>query len=151
MFNKIRSFVDDIESSVYRVLKETINENDYIIIDMITQDQLFEQGIDGTGNKIKNQITGELGYRRFTIQVKISKNQPIDRITLKDTGSFYDSINVVGTDDELVVSSNIGITPDVIEKYGIDVLRPTRENLEEFINEYYLPNIKEYVNNKITR
>lgn len=151
MFSKIRNFIDELEFKVTDILKETINDFDYIIINMITEDQLFEKGIDGTGEKIKNQQTGSLGYTRFTIRVKISKSQPIDRITLKDTGSFYNSIRVEGTNNSLIVSSNIGITADIIEKYGIDVLRPTKETMEEFIKEYYLPKLKEYADSKKSR
>ena len=50
--------------------------------------QLFELGEDSLGDSL-----GE--YSPFTVEKKKDKNQPFDRITLKDTGEFYNSFVVV--------------------------------------------------------
>lgn len=62
----------------------------------------------------KNQLFGGLNrddkditpsYHPKTIQIKAAKGQPIDRVTLKDTGDFYDGIFVDVNRVSLIIDS----------------------------------------------
>lgn len=141
MFSKIKRFIDDLEKGVFEVLKETVRENDLILKNYIVNEQLFKEGIDGKGVKLP-------GYKRTTIRIKISKNQPADRTTLKDTGDFHASIEINAFSDRIEVSSNLSYSEFIIRRYGEDSLKITKENMEEFFALYFLPNLKDYVSSK---
>jgi hypothetical protein len=61
-----------------------------IIIDTITDNQLYEKGIDGTG-----QSLGE--YAAVTIEIKKEKGQRFDHITLRDEGDFHSAFRMDAT------------------------------------------------------
>ena len=144
MFNKLRQFVDMLEMQVFKELQDAIKANDLILKNYVIENQLFEQGIDGDGQKLP-------GYRRTTIRIKISKGQPADRTTLRDSGDFHASIQIKAFSDRFEVESNVPYDEFIIRRYGQKVLKITKENLTEFFNVYFVPNLKRYVDNQITR
>ena len=75
------SFFENIESILFEITNEKDTQD--FLIDTL-QDQLFTTGEDGDGVSLGN-------YSPITIKIKKRKGQPTDRITLKDTGAFYDS------------------------------------------------------------
>lgn len=105
------------------------------IIRLITQDQLFSDGVDGDGDSL-----GE--YSNFTKAIKLSKGQRIDHVTLKDTGAFYDSFRIIVNKDSIDVfadDSSIYDTP-LTKMYGLEILGLTEENkgwLFDFLVENY--------------
>lgn len=112
-----------------------------MIIQMNTEDQLEEEGIDSLGRAL-----GE--YSPYTIALKRMKGDRYDHITLKDTGAFYDSWIV------WVDTSGINIDADdtshydkpLFEVWGVDVLGLTEDNLailQEVIAENYINLIME--------
>lgn len=73
---------------------------DKFIPDMI-RERLWEQGIYSTGQPIKTySATAGNVYSAYTIEGtesyegKKAKNQPYDRVTLRDTGDFYRSFTL---------------------------------------------------------
>ena len=75
------------------------------------QEQMF-QGKKKTGGVIKPF------YRPVTKRIKKAKGQPYDRVTLKDTGAFYDAMIVdVGT-DVYNISSEDNKAGDLEAKYS---------------------------------
>jgi hypothetical protein len=94
--------------------------------------QLYELGIDSKGVALED-IGGE--YSAFTIAEKIRKGQPIDRITLKDSGEFYDSFEVVADS----VGFNFIVDPlkgdnNLFEDWGQDIVGLFPPNLKIVIN-----------------
>ena len=69
------------------------------IIRLNTEDQLYEEGIDSQGRSL-----GE--YTPYTIEIKKSKGQRVDHITLKDTGAFYASFKVRATKTDLIIEAD---------------------------------------------
>ena len=63
-----------------------------LVIDLNTKEQLFE-GVNSKGEELEN-IRG-FGYAQRTIEIKKEKGLPYDRITLFDTGDFYDTFKVI--------------------------------------------------------
>jgi len=143
-FKNLIGFVRDIEDRlIFETAEQVFNQFGFVIKDFIVNKQLFREGIDGTGERIAP------GYARTTIRLKISKGQPADRVTLHDSERSVDSITIEGTADSLVISSDVVYDKYIFKKYGKDVIRPTAENLIEFIEKFYIPRLKERVQNQL--
>lgn len=128
-------------------LENTILDNENIIVEMITQQQLYEQGIEGRGIEISSYAP----YAESTIRKKIKKGQPTNRVTLKDTGDFYKSLRIEFDDKGFYIASNDFKSPYLLEKYGPTIFRLTNENLKTLIHKYIRPaltvKLKEYLQN----
>ena len=83
---RLRKFKDILEQE----LKDEILKHEEVIVNMIAEEQLFEQGIEGRGIKIMSYQP----YKPSTIKRKLKKGQPTDRVTLRDTGEFHASLHV---------------------------------------------------------
>lgn len=87
-----------------------------LIIELNTHNQLFQSGKDGTGKPIVPK------YAAATIKYKRQKGQPVNRVTLRDSGDFHRSFNVRFIDDQIIISANDPKTLALVEKYGEDIL-----------------------------
>ena len=144
IFDKQKRFIDEFELSIYSELEIAIRSFDFVLKDLVINKQLFREGIDGKGEKLP-------GYRRTTIRLKISKGDPADRTTLRDSGEFYSHIQIDAFPDHFEIVSNVNYDKFILKRYGNDVLRITDENFREFMKNYYLPKLKDYVNNKFAK
>jgi hypothetical protein len=142
MFESQKRFVGELEANLMKELEHTIQSFDFVLKDYVINKQLFRQGIDGDGVKLP-------GYKRTTIRYKIAKGDPTDRTTLRDDGDFYRHIEVTATTQYFVVSSDVPYDDKIIKRYGKGVLKITNENMREFMDAYFLPNLKEYVSDKM--
>jgi hypothetical protein len=135
---KIIRILDKQEELIQEIFKST--ELQEMIIDLNTRDQLFEKGEDSLGRKLED-IGG--GYAPYTISVKIEKGQPTDRVTLKDTGVFYDSFKVVvpsGADYIIIEANPYKEGVNINDEWGGHVIGLKSENLSK---------IKDYVHEKL--
>jgi hypothetical protein len=144
MFGAQKKFIDDLQFQLMKELEMTIRAFDFVLKDYIINKQLFTQGIDGDGIKLP-------GYKRTTIRIKIAKGDPVDRTTLRDKGEFYAHIRIDAFSDRFEVGSDVSHDKFIFKRYGLNVLKITNENIREFMNVYFLPNLKEYVSKQITR
>jgi hypothetical protein len=109
-----------------RIMRQVfVNENlDAVISDMNTEGQLWF-GIRADETAI------EPAYTRRTVTRKLKRGQPVDRVTLKDTGRFYASFRAI-----LLPSGDIDIDAtdskiDALEaKYGDTITGLTPGNTE---------------------
>ncbi len=102
------------------------------IIKMNTEDQLFDKGIDSLGVKL-DSIGG--GYTAFTLSIKSEKGQPTDRVTLKDTGEFYESFRIrLGADFFVIEANTIKDQDDLTARWGKDILGLTEESTQKLID-----------------
>ena len=62
-----------------RLIQSIILENEYVITDMNSEDQLYEQGINRLGVNIMDYAP----YSPLTIEIKKEKGQPYNRVTLR--------------------------------------------------------------------
>jgi hypothetical protein len=131
-----------------RIAKEIVRDNDNTLIDMNAQDQLFAKGVNRLGVRIDEYRP----YSPSTIKVKIKKRQPYDRVTLKDTGEFYDSFYVETSEDRFYIKASDEKTVWLIKRYGVEIFGLTNESLAEFINDYVkdeaAKKVKEILNGK---
>jgi hypothetical protein len=67
------------------------------------------------------------------VQLKNEKNQPTDRVTLRDTGDFHKSIKVDADRTYFEIYATDWKTDDLKEKYGDEILGLTPENKAELI------------------
>jgi hypothetical protein len=120
------------------------------MIELNTDLQLYEFGIDSNGNPITSDLSGNSFYSDFTVQIKRTKNQRFDHITLKDTGRFYDSFTVDVTVNDIIFDAEDSQFYDVplFEVYGIDVLGLTDENMV-YIKDTILHNYLKILTNEL--
>ncbi len=86
--------------------------------------QLFELGEDSLGDSLGS-------YSPFTIEKKKKKGQPTNRITLKDTGEFYSSFNVVPYRGGFTIKANpIKEDSNLYDDFGADIIGLNEENLQ---------------------
>jgi len=144
LFKRQKDFINEFESRLFIELETVIRSFDFVLKDFIINKQLFREGIDGKNKRLP-------GYSRTTIRLKIGKGDPADRTTLRDKGDFYSSIQIDAFDNHFEVSSNVNHDKFILKRYGRDVLRITDENFRDFLINYYLPKLKNYVNNKFAK
>jgi len=133
--NDAINFFKDIDSIILEITQEP--ETQKFLIEVL-QDQLFTTGEDGNGLSLGD-------YSPVTVQIKRAKGQPVDRITLKDTGEFYDSYNIDPFNGGFIIDANGQKSPsdNLFVTYGDDILKPNDETLTE-IAEYYETRLFEY-------
>lgn len=112
------------------IIGNILKDKDFqrFIIDLNTEEQLFEQGIDSLGVSL-----GE--YSDFTKAVKKVKGQRLDHITLEDTGEFYKSFAIkVQNGGFLIVADGQKDDTNLFEEYGKEILGLTDESLQIVID-----------------
>ena len=123
-------------------VREITNHSDEIV-NLVTQNQLYERGINGAGVEIASYEP----YAVSTIKKKHKKGQPTNRVTLKDTGKWYNSLAVLFDVDGFSIAS---LTDNIKsgflkKKYGPKILRLSNENLSLVLNEYVRPKLSEHM------
>lgn len=130
LIDKFKKVGEELDTG--EIAKKIVRDNDNILIDMNAQDQLYAKGVNRLGVRIDEYQP----YRPLTIQVKIEKRQPYDRVTLKDTGELYDSFYVETAEDRFYIKASDEKTNWLIKKYGAEIFGLTNDSLAEFINDY---------------
>ena len=85
-----------LQQSINLSIQESINRNKEVIKELQTQEQLY-QGRDSKGIDIKP------AYADSTIKIKKRKGLPADRVTLFDTGDFYNSLEVIAGKSDMII------------------------------------------------
>lgn len=130
LIDKFKKVGEELDTG--EIAKKIVRDNDNILIDMNAQDQIYAKGVNRLGVRIDEYQP----YRPLTIKVKIEKRQPYDRVTLKDTGEFYDSFYVETAEDRFYIKASDEKTNWLIKKYGAEIFGLTNDSLAEFINDY---------------
>ena len=112
---------------------------------MNEQDQLYDSGINTSGVKIMSYKP----YKPLTIRIKKEKGQPIDRVTLRDTGDFQSSFYLEVGNEQFEIKANDWKTEDLIKKYGREILGLTDEHISELIWNFIYPDILEKAKSEI--
>lgn len=131
----LQQFKNDMFNNIRRI----VDQYDYILIDMNVQDQLYERGIDRNGKALSD----EHPYKPMTIEFKMAKRQPYDRVTLRDEGDFHSSFKIDARHNDFEIYATDIKTLMLAEKYGDEIFGLTNENLNEFIREYLYPELRE--------
>ena len=105
-----------------------------LVAELNTFGQLFEEGVDSEGRKLSDIRTP---YADSTIKKKRREGLPVDRVTLFDTGKFYQSFDVRILDDgsiEIEATPEIGNNYDLQDSYDENLLGLTDDSLEKLID-----------------
>ena len=120
MFDRLIKNINtlDLNDILFGIWKRGIIQDK--IIELNTEgeptSQLFELGEDSEGKTL-----GE--YSPFTKDIKASKGQRTDHITLNDSGDFYDSFIVQATKEGFRVTANpIKDDTNLFTEFGIEIL-----------------------------
>tara|TARA_B100001287_G_C22686610_1_gene534240 strand:+ start:15205 stop:15678 length:474 start_codon:yes stop_codon:yes gene_type:complete len=134
--------IDNLMVSVVGRNKQILD----LIVKLNTENQLFEKGIRSDGTEI------EPFYSPFTVELKQSRGQRTDHVTLKDTGDFYNSfVAFVDSSKDIIIQSNpikidesTGFETNLIFKYGEKIEGLTQENIN-ILNQKLLVPIQKYI------
>lgn len=126
----------EIDDILIGIAKERDTQD--FVLELLRQ-QLFDDGVEG------------FEYAESTIEIKRKKNQPIDRVTLRDTGLFYDSWQIQATNEAFIITSDSEKNGfDLYSKYPEDkVIQTMNEDVLEQIREYFELRLSEIVNQKL--
>lgn len=109
--------------NVYRLVNDAILRHENQILDL-NRRQMF------AGNDANdNAITPE--YTPFTKFLKDEKGQPFDRVTLNDTGAFYQSMFLQPFDNGFEFEATDSKTDDLKEKYGENIFGIAESDLDD--------------------
>jgi len=142
ILDNLQRTVNKLEAVINPSIRESVDKNKNVIKTAQTDAQMFA-GITSKGTSIR-----PFPYAKSTINYKKRKGQPTDRITLKDSGDFYDSIEVEARPVDFIISTQITYSIFLVAKYA-DILGLTAENLQNFVTTYTLPIIKKNYNDII--
>lgn len=122
---RLRKFKDQLPITLERIVKSL----EFEIVKMVSDEQLYEQGINGKGVEIMSYRP----YARTTIMKKRRKGQPTDRVTLRDTGDFHAGFRLIFDADGFYISSYDYKTPYLVKRYGQEIFRLSDENFNRVV------------------
>ena len=137
LIKRLKSF----ESSLVEIMEGVIRANEDIVMEMNSEDQLFDRGVNRRGEKIADYAP----YSAFTVELKKMKGQPTSRVTLRDEGDFHFSFYIDYQPDGFEIRSKDWKERDLTDKYGEEILGLTDENFEDIKINY----VAEAVINKL--
>ena len=135
-WNRVYRLLDNIIAlDENQIINEILSDKGVqeFIIDLNTQGQLFEKGIDSLGVSLGDYapttIEGTVNF-----EGKKEKGQRFDHITLNDTGEFYRSFKIVLSDKSFrIVADGQKDDVNLLDEFR-DILGLTDENLQLVID-----------------
>lgn len=115
----------------------SIKLNENILIDYNTSQLMW--GLDSEGRPI-DPIYASANYAEMKLHLN-----PRGVVDLKLTGKFHNSIFITANDFPIIFKANDPKAPDLLEKYGSDILGVPRKNLTEFVRYYAKPELQEQI------
>lgn len=137
-FDKLlANMTDDLLLS--EALEEIIFEHREEVLDLV-RIQLEQFGVDGANKPITPE------YTPYTVQIKRSKGQRTDHVTLLDKGGFHNSffITFFGTKDRtraFETNASDSKASDLAAKYGDEIIDLNETSVQILIDEIIKPNL----------
>ena len=128
-----------------KLIQQIILDNESYIVDMNAEVQLYEQGINNLGVDIADHAP----YSPLTIEIKQSKGQPTNRVTLRDEGDFESSFFLEVGNTQFEIKASDWKTEELIHRYGRQILGLTDENISVLIWQYIYPDLSKAVKNSV--
>lgn len=139
----------NINKLIYEVISEDRELREQIL-DLNRYGQLYNSGIDSTGEKLSD-IGGE--YSPVTLQFAAEKGRPkksADHIDLYDTGRFYETFRLLLEEDGFIIDANtLKEDTDLAKEWGEDILGLTPESIEivsSWLRDRIVKKIQEKIN-----
>lgn len=137
LIERLKTLPERLNETMVQVIKE----NETTIVELNSEEQLFEQGINRAGVPIASYAP----YSPITIQIKKEKGQPYNRVTLRDEGDFEQSFFIEFTDTGFEIKASDWKAESLIVGYGEEIIGLTDDNLRELIINYILPELRKTV------
>jgi hypothetical protein len=140
-----KNALNEIKGSINSSLQQSFNNNQEQAKDL-NRVQMF------AGIKIDNTAIFP-DYADSTKRYKLNKGQPIDRVTLRDTGEFYENLQINAKPDEVVFSSPTSYSAYIFTKYNREsnVLGLTMQNIRVFYEQFTKPILKQNIDDIIAK
>lgn len=142
----IDTYLKNLDFVIANLEKESdkiILNNKENILDLNREKQLFDYGIDNSGKIITPY------YSAFTVSSKRLFKLPYNRVTLFQTGSFYDGFDFRISNDKLLIFSRDSKTSDLQDRYGSGIFGLTFENQKILNYEIIKPELLNFINKYI--
>ena len=130
----------DVTKTLVKILNRKSIQK--FITDLNTKVQLFDMGEDGEGRELAT-VSPIGGYAPTTIRIKARKGQPSNRVTLKDTGAFHKTFEVLVKPNASfsIDADTIKDGTDLQDRWGSEIVGLQDENVVLVMNrlrdEYY--------------
>lgn len=111
---------------VLEIIKQIVRDNSDEIIDLNTNDQLNRRGIGSDGTDLEPAYSNP--YKRL----KRALSQPDDRVTLRLSGDFQKSFEVIIGDQQFRINATDKKTKWLVDRYGEKIFGLTRGNVALF-------------------
>jgi hypothetical protein len=119
-----------LEASINPSIKKAVNTNSNLLEQQQTEGQ-FDKGKDALN------VSFVPSYATSTKNYKRRNGQPTNRVTLKDSGDLYNSVNIEGTSSQIVFSANVEYFKYLVNHYsGNQILGIQPKAMEVFVNAY---------------
>lgn len=140
------SAVETVERSMVdgTYVRRAVQENTDKIVELNVE-QLYEYGINSLGISIDTYAP----YSPYTIRVKNEKGQPTDRVTLRDTGDFHKSFEVVVGPVDFYITATDYKTDMLVERYGEKIFGLIPQNKIELTQKYLYPAVMTEINKEL--
>lgn len=137
LIENLKRRVIAFDQNVFPYIQNILWDNEAYIVDLNSQDQLFEQGVNRLGVSIMDYAP----YTDKTIEIKEAKGQPTNRVTLHDEGDFAGSFFLEVGEKSFEIKAGDWKTEELIKKYGRQILGLTDENISKVIWEFIYPDL----------
>jgi hypothetical protein len=129
-----------------KVFNEDAIQN-FIIVELIQEEQLYTKGIDEDGQPLRNKDNGRTTYSAYTEFLTEGRKKEGEHYTLLDSGDFYKSMIIkVGKNYIEIDADPIKENDNLFEKFGDGIIGLTDESktkLAQKIAQKYYTNILE--------
>jgi hypothetical protein len=79
-------------------------------------------------------------YAESTKRYKLANNQPIDRVTLKDSGDLYNNIIIQANSTQAIISANVAYFTYLVSHYNRNqILGIQDKEMRAFLIKYMYP------------
>lgn len=124
--------------------KKALEQNRQKVIELNVE-QLYDYGINSLGIRIDTYDP----YSPYTVRIKKEKEQPYDRVTLRDTGDFHRSFGVVFDPTSFYITATDSKTQMLVERYGERIFGLTAENRKELTEKYVIPEVTKEIRQEL--
>lgn len=124
--------------------RKALEQNQQRIVEMNVE-QLYDYGMNSLGIRIDTYEP----YSPYTVRIKQEKGQPYDRVTLRDTGDFHKSFEVVFEPVGFYITATDYKTQDLIDRYGARIFGLTSENKQDLTIKYVVPVVREEIKREL--
>ena len=120
--------LEKFQDNAERYVIEESKQFEKYILRSNTEEQLYRRGQDSEGFELFPS------YTPFTVQLKQASGQPTDRVTLFDTGAFYESFYIDWRDTWFEIYAKDSKTPKLAGKYGPEIFGLDDNSTQDLID-----------------